>query len=88
MMLQRRGAVNGELCTCGRHAVTVYISGGLETGYCGVAAGPAGPCVFCGAAQHAGRCPDYRLRPIEWVPSVEFAEGTHDEGAGGGPVHG
>lgn len=61
----QRRAEEGELCTCGRPAITVYISDEWgETGYCGVSdGGQPGPCVFCGAARpHDGRCPEYRIR--------------------------
>jgi len=64
-----RRAVDGELCTCGRQAIFVFVSHGpehmgRETGYCGVSDGGArGPCVFCGSTErHVGRCPQYRLR--------------------------
>jgi hypothetical protein len=66
--LAERPAVPGELCTCGRQAVVVYLGSvfGL-TGYCGIADGgdQAGPCPFCFGPRHAepsGRCPAYRLR--------------------------
>ena len=63
-----RPAAPGELCTCGRQAVVVYLGGVLgPTGYCGVPDGGDrhGPCPFCGGPRHTepeGRCPDYRLR--------------------------
>jgi hypothetical protein len=69
-----RPAEPGELCTCGRQAVVVYLTRMFgRTGYCGIGDGgdQAGPCPFCGGGRHAqpfGRCPDYRLR-------LEGAEG-------------
>lgn len=63
-----RRAEPGELCTCGRPAITVYLSDEWgETGYCGVSdGGERGPCVFCGqekaTAHPYTRCPEYRLR--------------------------
>jgi hypothetical protein len=63
-----RPAAPGELCTCGRPAIVVYLGGVLgPTGYCGIDDGGdrAGPCPFCGGPRHGepdGRCPDYRLR--------------------------
>jgi hypothetical protein len=63
--LDERPAEPGELCTCGRPAVIVYLGNVLgPTGYCGRGDGgdQAGPCPFCGGARHQDRCPDYRLR--------------------------
>jgi hypothetical protein len=60
-----RPAEPGELCTCGRQAVVVFLGSVFgETGYCGRADGGdrTGPCPFCGQGRHDGRCPDYRLR--------------------------
>lgn len=60
-----RPAEPGELCTCGRQAITVFLgSDHGPTGYCGRADGGAqsGPCPFCGGDRHQGRCPQYRLR--------------------------
>jgi hypothetical protein len=63
-----RPAAPGELCTCGRQAVVVYLGSILGlTGYCGVPDGGdrRGPCPFCGGPRHRepeGRCPHYRLR--------------------------
>ena len=63
-----RPAEPGELCTCGRQAIVVYLGTVFgSTGYCGIADGgdQAGPCPFCGGPRHVapyGRCPDYRLR--------------------------
>ena len=63
-----RPAVPGELCTCGRQAVVVYLGSRFgPTGYCGIAdgGGQTGPCPFCGGPRHSepsGRCPAYRLR--------------------------
>jgi hypothetical protein len=69
-----RPAVAGELCTCGRQAVTVFVSEKWgEVGHCGVegsAARPVLPCPWCGATvPHTAswgdpqKCPEYRLRP-------------------------
>jgi hypothetical protein len=61
-----RQAERGELCTCGRPAVTVYSTEHYgEIGWCGRSdGGRRGPCVFCGtAAGHDGdRCPAYVLQ--------------------------
>ena len=63
-----RPAAPGELCTCGRQAIVVYLGSVFgPTGYCGIPDGGdrAGPCPFCGGRRHTepyGRCPDYRLR--------------------------
>ncbi|WP_433626065.1 hypothetical protein [Nocardia sp. CA-120079] len=66
-MTTERRAVDGELCTCGRTAVTVFITEKFgETGWCGRSdGGSKARCVFCnGTEQHepGGRCPRYRLR--------------------------
>jgi hypothetical protein len=64
----QRPAQLGELCTCGRQAIIVYLGGVLgPTGYCGIPDGGdrRGPCPFCGGPRHTGpqgRCPHYRLR--------------------------
>jgi hypothetical protein len=63
-----RLAEPGELCTCGRQAIVVYLGSVFgPTGYCGLPNGGdhTGPCPFCGGPRHPeweGRCPDYRLR--------------------------
>jgi hypothetical protein len=63
-----RPAVPGELCTCGRQAVVVYLGSVFgPTGYCGIPDGgdQTGPCPFCGGPRHIapyGHCQDYRLR--------------------------
>ena len=61
-----RPAEPGELCTCGRQAIVVYLGSIFgPTGYCGIPDGgdQSGPCPFCGGPRHpSGRCPDYRLR--------------------------
>jgi hypothetical protein len=65
---RERPAEPGELCTCGRQAIVVYLGSAFgPTGYCGIGDGgdQAGPCPFCGGPRHKepyGRCPDYRLR--------------------------
>jgi hypothetical protein len=64
----QRPAAPGELCTCGRQAIVVYLGSRFgPTGYCGIPDGGdrTGPCPFCGGPRHAepsGRCPAYRLR--------------------------
>ena len=74
-----RPAELGELCTCGRQAVTVIDTAMWgEVGFCGVMqteTQPAGPCVFCGGV-HRGRCSSYRLRlePAYMAP-VEVSAG-------------
>lgn len=68
MRSSQRPALPGEVCTCGRAAVTVYEGGPHgDTGYCGRPdGGQTGPCPFCGEARHdVGRCALYRLRPEE-----------------------
>ena len=63
-----RPAVPGELCTCGRQAIVIYLGGTFgPTGYCGIPDGgdQTGPCPFCGGPHHLepyGRYPAYRLR--------------------------
>jgi hypothetical protein len=78
--LTERPAEEGELCTCGRQAVVVYLGTTFgETGWCGRSDGGdrTGPCPFCGQQRrHLGRCPRYRLR-------------LDQRGSGGGqPPHG
>ena len=64
----QRPAAPGELCTCGRQAIVVYLGSVFgPTGYCGIPDGGdhTGPCPFCRGPRHTepyGRCPDYRLR--------------------------
>ncbi len=63
--LSQRYANKGELCTCGRQAVVVYLGGTFgPTGDCGIRDGGdhTGPCPFCGGPRHQSRCPQYRLR--------------------------
>jgi hypothetical protein len=66
--ITERPAEPGELCTCGRRAVIVYLGGKHgPTGYCGISDGGdrTGPCPFCGGERHEpglGRCQRYRLR--------------------------
>jgi hypothetical protein len=67
----QRPAEPGELCTCGRPAITIYLGTVFgDSGDCGIRDGGSrqGPCPFCGDPRsvreaHGGRCPDYRLRP-------------------------
>lgn len=68
--MSERPAGLGELCVCGRQAVTVFV-GVREIGYCGAFGPPrVAPCPFCGATEpHRAPwgdpevCPDYRVRP-------------------------
>lgn len=65
--MSERLAQLGELCTCGRQAVTVYITERFgEVGYCGRSDGGdrMRPCPFCQGERHEGRCPSYRLRLV------------------------
>lgn len=73
MSSEERPAVEGELCTCGRQAVTVIATEEFgDVGHCGIdgaAFRPVLPCPWCGASdphkQSWGdpmRCPDYRVR--------------------------
>jgi hypothetical protein len=70
----QRPAEPGELCTCGRQAITVYLGTAFgPTGDCGIRDGGdrTGPCPFCGGPRHQepyGRCPQYRLRLEESGP--------------------
>jgi hypothetical protein len=63
-----RRAEPGELCTCGRQAIVVYLGSVFgPTGDCSIRDGgdQTGPCPFCGGPRHSeleGRCPHYRLR--------------------------
>jgi hypothetical protein len=63
-----RPAAPGELCTCGRQAIVIYLGSVFgPTGYCGIPDGGdrTGPCPFCGGPRHSeweGRCPNYRLQ--------------------------
>jgi hypothetical protein len=76
-MSSQRPASAGELCTCGRPAVTVFVSEEWgETGYCGIEGGKPEICPFCGSDQCVGRCPEYRVRPAD-----EGQADEHDPGA-------
>jgi hypothetical protein len=61
-----RQAPEGDLCTCGRPAVEVFVrADGAEVGYCGRSDGgdKKGPCPFCGGRRHElGPCPSYTVR--------------------------
>ena len=63
--LGQRPAEPGEVCTCGRPAVIVYVGGAFgETGYCGRQRRTARSCPWCPDGPHDGaRCPAYRVRP-------------------------
>ena len=69
-----RPAKPGELCTCGRQAITVIPTEQFgDVGHCGIeGAGlrPIVPCPWCGTEEPhfepwggPARCPDYTLRP-------------------------
>lgn len=72
-MVIEREANPGELCTCGRDAVTVYsFSGRGEMGWCGLSSAlpPVVPCRFCGSDEahrtawgDLEKCPRYQLVP-------------------------
>ena len=60
----QRQAELGEVCTCGRPAVLVFLGGRFgDTGWCGRRDGgkQTGLCPFCGQPRHDGRCPRYTL---------------------------
>ncbi|MFC9891537.1 hypothetical protein [Streptomyces pilosus] len=74
MNSEERPAQPGELCTCGRQAVTVFWNEKFgDAGWCGIdgaAFRPILPCPWCGADKphreswgDPARCPDYTLRP-------------------------
>ena len=64
-----RLAVPGELCTCGRQAITVIRTAQGDVGDCGIPDGGAGGpslCPFCRGGEphpHGRRCPRYRIIP-------------------------
>jgi hypothetical protein len=64
---RERPAEPGELCTCGRQTVTVFLSGECRpVGWCGISDGGrwSDSCPFCGGPTHDGeRCEAYTLRP-------------------------
>jgi hypothetical protein len=72
--LSERPAEPGELCTCGRQAIVVYLGTAFgPTGDCGIRDGGqrTARCPFCGGERHeVGRCPRYRLR-LEQAPDVD-----------------
>jgi hypothetical protein len=83
--LTERPAEPGELCTCGRQAIVVYLGGAFgPTGDCGIRDGGdrTGPCPFCGGPRHPDRCPDYRLRLDERQVVVAY-QVTHGRRADG-----
>lgn len=67
--MSERAARPGELCTCGRQAVTVFDTERGEVGYCGLPDGGdrSGLCPFCCEERQPwgdpAPCPQYRLRP-------------------------
>ena len=75
MVTSQRAAEPGEVCTCGRQAVTVFSwADRTPVGWCGRSDGGArdGRCPFCGGDRHElGRCPDYELEPDWAQPGAE-----------------
>lgn len=75
MTTDPRPAQPGELCTCGRQAITVFPATEQfgDVGHCGIegaAFRPVLPCPWCGTSKphlepwgDPGRCPEYTLRP-------------------------
>jgi hypothetical protein len=59
-----RPAEPGQLCSCGRQAVVVFLTERFgPVGWCGVSDGGR-RCPFCGRGGHGEqRCPAYTLRP-------------------------
>jgi hypothetical protein len=79
-----RRAEPGELCTCGRQAIVVYLGCAFRpTGDCGIRDGgdQTGLCPFCGGPRHGeleGRCPRYRLRlDADRPPNQHPGGGVH-----------
>lgn len=72
-----RPAQPGELCTCGRQAITVFLTASHgEVGYCGIRnARRITPCVFCGEDETRDfeRCPEYRIRPVASAGELTLA---------------
>ncbi len=71
-----RPALPGDLCTCGRQAVTVFINQEFgEVGYCGIEGAsfnPVLPCPFCSSSSphrqpwgDPDKCPQYTVRPTD-----------------------
>jgi hypothetical protein len=69
-----RPAQPGDLCTCGRPAVTVFSTEKFgDVGHCGIEGAsfrPVLPCPWCGTTDahkqswgDPARCPDYQLQP-------------------------
>jgi hypothetical protein len=64
-MPDERAAEEGELCTCGRQAVIVYLTERFgPVGWCGRSDGGerTGSCPFCGECRHEDGCPAYTIR--------------------------
>jgi hypothetical protein len=85
MIATERRAELGELCTCGRQALIVYLTEAHgAVGYCGLADGggtPIVPCPWCGAGPHlaeSAKCPAYQVRPPAQVRTAP-AEPTLNE---------
>lgn len=74
-LMSERPAIPGELCTCGRQALVVYVFEDedkvREIGWCGLSnVSTLLPCRFCGSeVPHRSswgdseKCPDYQLVP-------------------------
>src|SRR5437762_688269 len=72
----QRQAEPGDLCTCGRGAVLVFlIEGQPPIGWCGLSdGGRGGRCMFCGdptGHSEGPRCPAYQLRLSPPPPSPD-----------------
>ena len=86
----QRLAERGELCTCGRSAVIVYLTERGAFGYCGLPDGGVRtlPCPWCGVTRHRTawgdptRCPDYALR----APAQSSTVATESDAAGAYPA--
>ncbi|MFD1277331.1 DUF6225 family protein [Streptomyces kaempferi] len=77
-----RPAHQGELCTCGRQAITVIQTAEFgDVGYCGIegaAFDPVLPCPWCGTREphkeswgDPGRCSAYRIRPDQGTEAAK-----------------
>lgn len=58
----KRPAVAGELCVCGRQAVTVFTTDARSFGYCNETGQKIIPCPWCGSEYpHDVACDQYTL---------------------------